>query len=285
MKFDDLAPSSRTDPTPSGANLSRGRAPVAIVTGGTHGIGRESVLALGRAGWTVVFQGRDEMAGRGLAELSDRFVYVSGDITASGTVERLVAAAGSLDDGKIAGLVNNVGRSLRKRFADSSLDDWDDVFALNGRSVFAVTHAALPGLRSARGSVVFVSSVAGQDGEEGLSIYCASKAALIGLAKSLAIELGEEVRFNTVCPGQIATRMMDRVLRSPELSTAIAARIPQRRVGLAGEVAAVIAWLLSPESSFVNGAVVPIDGGESAGLAALPIPAIPQAATSSLSSS
>jgi NAD(P)-dependent dehydrogenase (short-subunit alcohol dehydrogenase family) len=258
---------------------------VAIVTGGTHGIGRETVLALGRVGWTVVFQGRDQVAGQNLAELSERFVHVPGDLTSPATVERLIATAAAIDGGRIAGLVNNAGRSLRKSFTESSLDDWDELFALNSRSAFAVTHAALPGLRAARGSVVFVSSVAGQGGEAGLSIYCASKAALIGFSKSLALELGDEVRFNTVCPGQIATRMMERVLRSPELSAELAARIPQRRLGQAGEVADAIAWLLSPQSSFVNGAVIPIDGGESAGLAATASAAIWPAATNSLSMS
>lgn len=244
--------------------------PVAIVTGGTHGIGRETVLALGRAGWRVVFQGRDEAAGRALANVSPSFLYVAGDITVPETIQRLVDAAAGLDGGRIAGLVNNAGRSLRKPFVECSLADWDDVFALNSRSVFAVTQAALPGLRLARGAVVFVSSIAGQYGEAELSIYCASKASLIALAKSLAIELGDEVRFNVVCPGQIATRMMERVTRSAELSQAVAARIPQRRMGGPDEVAAAIAWLLSPAASFVNGTTLVLDGGETSGLAAPP---------------
>jgi len=245
------------------------RAPIAIVTGGTHGIGRETVLALVRAGWRVVFQGRDRIAGEDLAEVGSGLVYVPGDLTHPETIRNLVDTAAALDGGRIDGLVNNAGRALRKPFAECSLADWDDVFTLNSRSVFAVTQAALPGLRLARGAVVFVSSVAGHLGEDGLSIYSASKASLIALAKSLAIELGEQVRFNAVCPGQIATRMMERVVRSPELSQAVAARIPQRRMGGPEEVAAAIAWLLSPAASFVNGTTLVLDGGETAGLAAL----------------
>ena len=114
--------------------------------------------------------------------------------------------------------------------------------------------------------MAFVASVAGAGGEEDLSIYCASKAALIGLAKALAVELGHEVRFNVVCPGQIATRMMARVLADPALQSAVSARIPMRRMGEPSEVADVLAWLLSPASSYVNGVVFAIDGGETAGI-------------------
>ena len=240
--------------------------PVAIVTGGTHGIGRATAETLVTAGWQVVVQGRSIDAGEALASTHPHIHFVPGDITDPVVVDDLVSRAEALGEGCIAGLVNNAGKGFRRPFAGSSLADWDDVFAVNTRSAFMVTHRALAGLRKGQGSVAFVASVAGAGGEEDLSIYCASKAALIGLAKALAVELGHEVRFNVVCPGQIATRMMARVLADPALQSAVSARIPMRRMGEPSEVADVLAWLLSPASSYVNGVVFAIDGGETAGI-------------------
>jgi NAD(P)-dependent dehydrogenase (short-subunit alcohol dehydrogenase family) len=253
------------------------RARVAIVTGGTHGIGRSSVEGLAQAGWTVVFQGRDEGTGMALAAQFDGAHYVGGDLCSAETVARLVARAEELGDGRIAGLVNNAGRGLRQSFATATLADWDSVFDLNARAAFAVTRAALPGLTAARGAVVFVSSVAGLGGESELAIYCASKAALIGLAKSLAIELGHAIRFNVVCPGQIATRMMARVLEDATRSEPLLGRIPQRRFGTPEDVGATIVWLLSDAAAFVNGAVLTVDGGETAGLIRVGAPTPPPA--------
>ena len=161
---------------------------VAIVTGGTHGIGRATVETLARAGWRVVFQGRSEKEGRELAASNTALRYVPGDITEEATIRRLVACAEELGDGRIAGLVNNAGVGVRKRFEDCDASDWDRLFAINARSAFLVTRAALKGLRAARGAAVFISSVAGSGGEDGLSIYSATKAALIGLALTRVIE-------------------------------------------------------------------------------------------------
>jgi NAD(P)-dependent dehydrogenase (short-subunit alcohol dehydrogenase family) len=249
-------------------SAARPARPVAIVTGGTHGIGRACVELLVHSGWHVVFQGRSADAGLALEERLPGSSYVSGDLTEEETVRRLVARAEELGGGRIAGLVNNAGIGIRKPFEDCRASDWDTLFAINARSAFLATREALKGLRAARGSVVFVSSVAGSGGEDGLSVYCATKAALIGLAKALAIELGREVRFNVLCPGQIATRIMARVVDDPELLATVSDRIPMRRLGQAAEVAAAILFLLSPESSYVNGVVFPVDGGETAGIIA-----------------
>jgi NAD(P)-dependent dehydrogenase (short-subunit alcohol dehydrogenase family) len=254
---------------------SEPRAPVAVVTGGTHGIGRACVEMLCSAGWQVVFQGRSEQEGHALEAAGPGREYISGDITQDETVRRLVEAAMMRGGGTIAGLVNNAGAGLRKRFAECNADDWDRLFAINARSAYLVTRAALGGLIAARGSVVFVSSVAGSGGEEELSIYCATKAALIGLSKALALELGSAVRFNVICPGQIATRMMARVTETPSLCAAVSQRIPMKRLGDAEEVASTIAFLLSPASAYVNGAVLAVDGGETAGIIGLSASNVP----------
>jgi NAD(P)-dependent dehydrogenase (short-subunit alcohol dehydrogenase family) len=189
--------------------------PVAIVTGGTHDIGRATVSLLSESGWQVVFQGRSESEGRELEATRLGLIYVAGDLVEESTIRRLVARAEELGDGRIAGLVNNAAVGVRRRFEDCHASDWGRLFSINARSAFLVTRHALKGLRAGPGLVVSISSVTGNGGEDGLSVYCASKASMIGLAKALAIELGEEARFNVLCLGQIATRMMARRSRRP----------------------------------------------------------------------
>jgi NAD(P)-dependent dehydrogenase (short-subunit alcohol dehydrogenase family) len=138
--------------------------------------------------------------------------------------------------------------------------------AINARSVFQFTRCALPSLIASGGAVVSIASIAGKVGEEGLAAYCASKGAIIALTQALALEYGEHVRFNAICPGQIATRMMKDVQADTARLAALRQRIPAGRLGEASEVAQLACWLLSPAASFVNGSVVTIDGGETAGL-------------------
>lgn len=178
----------------------------------------------------------------------------------------MVDAALEVGQGRLTGLVNNAGMGRRVAFATAEVGDWDQMLAVNARSAFLFTRYALQGLIAGRGSVVNVASIAGKIGEEGLAIYCASKAALIGLTQALALEHGADVRFNAICPGQIDTRMMQKVKDQPELRGRLEMRIPAGRFGTPEEVAEVVAWLVSPQSSYVNGVVLSVDGGEAAGL-------------------
>ncbi len=168
--------------------------------------------------------------------------------------------------GMLAGLVNNAGMSRRVAFLEAEVTDRDQVLGTNARSAFLFTRYALPGLVAGKGSVVNVSSIAGKVGEEGLALYCASKAAVLGMTQALALEFGADVRFNAVCPGQIATRMMGGILDQDEARRRLELRIPAGRFGTPEEIAEVIGWLLSPAASYVNGAVITVDGGETAGL-------------------
>ncbi|AOO84101.1 SDR family NAD(P)-dependent oxidoreductase [Bosea vaviloviae] len=235
-----------------------------IVTGGTHGIGRACVERLGPRG--VVFIGRDVAAGEELAAQVPGAHFVAGDVTSEQDCRRVVEAALDRGGGRLAGLVNNAGLGRRMVFAEATLEDWDAVMNANARSAFLFTRHALAGLRAGKGAVVNVASVAGKFGEEGLAVYCASKAAVIAMTQALALEFGEEVRFNAICPGQIATRMMSKVLADPLRLRQLELRIPAGRLGDPGEVADVVEWLLSDKASYVNGAVLTVDGGETAGL-------------------
>ena len=236
-----------------------------IVTGSTHGIGRACVERLSRDGAAVLFTGRDVAAGEALAAATGAR-FVAGDVAREADCRTVVDAALAAGGGQIAGLVNNAGMGRRVDFADATAEDWDVVLGVNARSAFLFTRLALAGLIAARGSVVNIASVAGKAGEEGLAIYCASKAAVIGMTQALALEFGADVRFNAVCPGQIDTRMMARVSADHLRRRRLEQRIPAGRFGLPEEVADVVAWLLSAQSSYVNGTVVTVDGGETAGL-------------------
>ncbi|MGX1743765.1 SDR family NAD(P)-dependent oxidoreductase [Bosea sp. NPDC055353] len=245
-----------------------------IVTGGTHGIGRACVERLAPRG--VVFTGRDREAGEALAAATPGAHFVEGDVTREADCRHAVEAALDLGGGRLLGLVNNAGLGRRMDFAQAGIADWDAVMNANARSAFLFTRHALAGLRAGKGAVVNVASVAGRAGEEGLALYCASKAAVIAMTQALALEYGAEVRFNAICPGQIATRMMDKVLADPLRLEQLELRIPAGRLGTPGEVADVAAWLLSDASSYVNGAVLTVDGGETAGLRT---PRLPQNVT------
>ena len=244
-------------------------AATALVTGGTHGIGRACVERLAADGYRVVFCGRDAAAGDAVARAVPTAEFVPADLTQAAAAGQVVERAMTLGGGRLAALVHAAGRSRRVAFGASDLADWDDMFAVNARPVYEITRLALDGLIAGGGSVVAIASVAGKVGEEGLAAYAASKAALIALTASLTLELGHAVRFNAVCPGQIATRMMARVTDDPELRHRVEARIPAGRLGRPEEVADVIAWLVSARASYVNGATIVVDGGETAGIRAL----------------
>lgn len=237
-----------------------------IVTGGTHGIGRAAAGIIAATGAPVLIAGRDAVAGAAAERSVPGLSFVQADVSEEAGCQAIVDRALDLGDGRIAGLVNNAGLGRRHVFAQTTVADWDLLMNVNARSVYMMTRLALDGLIAARGAVVNVASVAGYAGEEELALYTASKAAVIGLTQSLALELGDRVRFNAICPGQIGTRMMDKVLADPRRRRALELRIAVGRIADPAEVGEAIAWLVSDKSSYVNGVVLPVDGGEMAGL-------------------
>ena len=205
-------------------------------------------------------------AGQKIENTLKTTIFHSCDVSVEADCIEMVEHALNLGGGKIAGLVNNAGMSLRVDFQETSLSDWDRIMSTNVRSVYHITRLCLDGLIAANGNVVTTSSVAGLVGQKGLALYTASKAALFGLTQALALEYGDRVRFNAICPGQIGTRMMQGIMNDDARLAATIATIPSGRLGSPEEVADVVAWLLSTASSFVNGAIIPVDGGETAGI-------------------
>lgn len=242
-----------------------GHARVAVVTGGANGIGLACAQRLSGDGFRVVVADVDADAGPQMTAKVPGAEFVPCDVRSPTDVQRVVDRALEIGQGRLHALVNNAGQTARVRFADCDEATWQRLHDVNLRSVFSFTQACLEGLTAGHGAVVSVASVAGLVGAEDLSVYSATKAAIIALTRSLALELGHVIRFNAVCPGQIATRMMARVQADDGLRTAVTAQIPAARLGRAEEVANVIAWLLGDEASYVNGVAIPVDGGESAG--------------------
>ena len=229
---------------------------LALVTGGSRGIGRAIALELGRAGAEVVVgyrTGADE-AEAVATEIGGRTVQA--DVSDPESAKALVEAAGDVDV-----LVNNAGLTRDGVLARMSDDDWRTVIDTNLSSVFFTCRAAARTMMRRRsGAIVNVSSIVGVHGNWGQTNYAASKAGIIGFTKSLAKELGSRnVRANVVAPGYVKTQLTD-VLPEGATQTMLDAT-PLGRLGDPEDVAGAVRFLCSDDARFVTGAVLLVDGG------------------------
>jgi NAD(P)-dependent dehydrogenase (short-subunit alcohol dehydrogenase family) len=239
---------------------------VAVVTGAASGIGRATVGLLAERGASVVAV---DLA-PSVAELAaDGIVPLEGDVTDVAVAERAVATATDRF-GRLDVLVNNAGYSVWVPLLETNEEDWDRIFAVNVKSMFLFSRAAVPVMqRGGGGAIVNTASISGLVGLPGQTAYCASKGAVVMLTRQLAVEHAPaRIRVNAVAPGAIDTPFLQNVLDGvpdPDaLAEGIAASHPLGRIGGPDEVARAIVWLASPDADFVTGAIVPVDGGYTA---------------------
>ena len=241
----------------------------ALVTGGATGIGRSAVLALARAGFDVaVNYSSSETAARETAaeaeKLGARTLLVRCDVSDEKGVRAMLRAVEEKFQ-RLDVLVNNAGTTASWKPRDLetlSLEDWDRVFAVNVRGLFQVTRAAVPLLKKSGGCVVNTASIVGlRPGPQPLP-YAASKAAVVNLTKTLAWNLGPEIRVNAVAPGWMEGDWMKRMLKDKyaDLMEKRAKATPLKRVVTADDVAETMMSLIQ-SNRFVTGEIVVIDGG------------------------
>jgi NAD(P)-dependent dehydrogenase (short-subunit alcohol dehydrogenase family) len=235
-----------------------------VVTGGASGIGEATVERFLDEGAQVVVFDRDLEASKRLEQRLPEVTEIVTDVGDANAVEE----AFTLSDGILSGLdilINNAGISLRHDFLKITSEEWQEVIRINLNGVFYVAQAAARRMMDAGGGVILnMGSTNGMVGQPFYADYNASKAGVIELTRSMAIELAPKIRVNAVCPGYVMTPMQ-RAEYTDEMIEAVNAKIPLRRHADPEEVAALFAFLASDEARYLTGQTFVIDGGETCG--------------------
>lgn len=237
---------------------------VAIVTGGSRGIGKATAILLAQHGANVVITSKNNSSLQNAAKEMKNVVAVPGDIRKNADVENVIKS--TLETfGKIDILVNNAGIFPKvKPLHEISEEEWNDIIDVNLTGQFRFTKAAIPHLMKTNGCIVNVSSDAGLKSFENFEAdaYTASKGALVLLTKAWAVEYAKyKIRVNCVCPGIVETDMTRPYLGN-EVDRAMAiAEHPIGRIGMPEDIAKAILYLASEDSSWITGAILPVDGG------------------------
>jgi NAD(P)-dependent dehydrogenase (short-subunit alcohol dehydrogenase family) len=235
-----------------------------LVTGASGGIGRATALALAECGAALVLLARTPPSLGELAALIEqrpaaRVTTIAADVKDTAAVRDSIRTLPRLD-----ALVNNAGRNIPQLLGEVDETNFDAIFDLNVRAAFFVAQACVAKFREhgKGGSIVNVSSQMGHVGAARRTVYCASKHAIEGMTKAMAVELAVEgIRVNSICPTFVSTPMTAPMFEDPAFRAEVLAKIPLGRLASVEEVAAAIVFLLSPAASLITGSSLLIDGG------------------------
>lgn len=242
---------------------------VAVVTGAGSGIGRATALLLAEQGAHVLAADQNGEHAAETARLAGRNVVSHVvDVRDEGSVVAMFERSDAEWDGRLDVVANIAGIGSTDPAPTTTVEVWDNVFAVNARGVFLGCKHAIPRLiRNGGGAIVNMASVAGVVGLRNRAAYCASKGAVISLTRALAVDhVGERVRVNCVCPGTVDSPWVRRLVEDVgESIDALTARQPMGRLGTPEEIAQSIVYLASDDAGFMTGSALVIDGGLSAG--------------------
>lgn len=250
---------------------------VAIITGGTSGIGRETAVLFAEAGAKVVVAGRREAEGNETIALVRKAggdgIFVKADVSKTADVQALVAKTVE-KFGRVDTAFNNAGiEGNWTPIVEQSEEDFDRVLDINLKGVWLCLKYQLQQMlkQGSGGTIVNMSSVAGLMGAPDAAPYCASKHGVIGLTRTAALEYAtNKIRVNAICPAVIETPMGDRLFGEPEVHERAVAMHPIGRTGTPREVAEAVLWMCSERSSFMTGHYIVVDGGFLVGPPAVP---------------
>jgi NAD(P)-dependent dehydrogenase (short-subunit alcohol dehydrogenase family) len=244
---------------------------VALITGGTTGIGRDTAMLFAKNGAKVVISGRRETEGNETISLvraaGGDGLFVKSDVSKSADIQSLIQK--TIEKfGRLDLAFNNAGvEGQWKPIIEQSEEDWDSVIDINLKGVWlCLKYEIQQMLKQGSGAIVNMSSVAGLMGAAGAAVYVASKHGVIGLTRTVALEYAaRNIRVNAVCPAVIETAMAERAFADPEVNKRILAQHPIGRFGKPMEIAEAVLWLCSDKSSFMTGHYIVLDGGMRAG--------------------